>query len=102
MSQDSRVANNVVQLPTLKATQQLALATVQTEISLKVKDLVSVSQDLNQKITSQISIQTKIVKQLLKLFVPKATKLTNLETVLTKSSKMSCVLSNARPVWVER
>jgi hypothetical protein len=66
---DRRVASNAVQLPTLKVMQQLAFVMVQTEISLKVKDHVSVSQVSNPKMTSQISIQTKIVKQLLQLFV---------------------------------
>ena len=66
---DRRVASNAVQLPTLKVMQQLALVMVQTEISLKVKDHVSVSQVSNPKMTSQISIQTKIAKQLLQLFV---------------------------------
>ena len=66
---ERRVASNAVQLPTLKVMQQLALVMVQTEISLKVKDHVSVSQVSNPKMTSQISIQTKIAKQLLQLFV---------------------------------
>lgn len=61
--QDSQVASNVVQLPALKALQQLVLAMVQIEISLKVKDLASASQVSNPKMTSQILIQMKIVKQ---------------------------------------
>lgn len=61
--QDRQVASNVVQLPALKALQQLVLAMVQIEISLKVKDLASASQVSNPKMTSQILIQMKIVKQ---------------------------------------
>ena len=95
---DRRVASNAVQLPTLKVMKQLEFVMVQTEISLKVKDHVYVSQVSNPKMTSQISIQTKIAKQLLQLFVHKATKLTNLETVLTKNSRMRYVLSNVQLV----